>query len=92
MDMQTLYLLIEVVSLVVGFCCSVIALVIVVLRSKDTNKIATYQTKFKKLLADVSADGKITEEERKQLRDFFLSLVLECYKIPTDSEVDNNDV
>ena len=90
--MQTLFTFVEIASYVVSFCCSVIALLIVILRTKDTNKIASYQTKFKKLLADVSADGKITEQERKQLRDFFLSLVLECYKIPSDSEVLNDDV
>lgn len=92
MDTMNLYQLLPICGFICSFLCSVTAVIISALRKRDSNKVATYQSKFKKLLNDVLADGKITDSERRELLGFFLTTSFTTGYVSPSDEVKTDDV
>lgn len=92
MDTITFEQILSICGPICTFLCSVTAVIISAVRKRDSNKVATYQAKFKKLLNDVLADGKITEEERRDLLGFFLTTSFTTGACAPSDEVNSNDV
>lgn len=76
MDTISLTQVLQICGVMCSFLCSVTAVVLTALKKRDTNKIASYQHQFKKLLDRVLEDGQITDAERKELRYFFIDTAL----------------
>ena len=92
MDTITLEQIFSICTPICTFLCSLTALLISALRKRDSNRIAIYQSKYKKLINDVLADGKITDEERRSLLGFFLTTSFSTDIFGSSDEVKTDDV
>lgn len=92
MDTNALTLILPICGVVCSFICSLVSVIISGIRKRDSNKVATYQSKFKKLLNDVLADGKITDAERRELLGFFLTTSFTTGYVSPSDEVKTDDV